>query len=63
MSTAQDLIDQQGWSDETMLRLYDEFIAMKNLDDEFEAYLELVAAEENCEIDSTNEGASHAEEK
>lgn len=53
MSTTQDLIDQQGWSDETMLRLYDEFIAFKNLDDEFMAYLEQVAAEENIATRTT----------
>ena len=57
MSTTQDLIDQQGWNDETMLRLYDEFIARAGLDDAFAEYLELVAKEENNEIDSASNPA------
>ena len=63
MSTTQDLIDQQGWSDETLLMLYDEFIARMALDDSFADFLNEKAALENCEIDSNSEGASRAEEK
>ena len=69
MSTTQDLIDQQGWNDETMLMLYDEFIARAGLDDAFAEFLEQKAELENNEIDSASnpagktEGAVSPEEK
>jgi len=51
MSTVQDLIGRQGWDDETMLMLYDEFIAKMHLGYAFAEYLEMVAEEENNGID------------
>lgn len=49
MSTTQDLIDQQGWDDQTMLMFYDEFIARLDLGDAFEAFLTGKAEQENEE--------------
>lgn len=49
MSTTQDLIDQQGWNDETLLMFYDEFIGRMELDDAFAEFLEKKAEIENDE--------------
>ncbi len=45
--TAQDIIDSQGWSNETLVRLYEQFIINQNSEDAFIEFLDRHTDEEN----------------